>query len=149
MTYYIIGSTQTPGARYRYVEVEDESGIHRFTTSLAATESLAQWRGGTRLPIDKNLVGRFKARYAIEWEDVSTTEDRDHWIAGGALRITDRLTGELLGERIGYLLDTGMGSTDGYRSPWSWARAYSAACPGISDHNRVFVEKVLKPAKDE
>jgi hypothetical protein len=86
-------------------------------------------------------------RYGVTWEDISTREDREHWIAGGALKIIDLQTQDVIAERIGYLLDPGQGSTAGFRDPWSWARSYTRACPPIAQHNHAFVAKVLKPTR--
>lgn len=146
--YYLIGSNDA-ASRYRFVEVMQGDKKHRFTTPLTAAVSREYWtKGGGKVPIESTVEGDFSALYAIEWKDISTKEDRDSWIAGGALRITNRKTGELLGERIGYLYETGFGSTAGQRSPWSWARYYAQSCPSVKEHNRIFVEKVLKPAKE-
>ena len=147
--YYLIGSSDLT-SRYRFVEAPNEKALFRFTTPLSAGKSYEYWtKGGGKVTIDAQKVDTFSARYAIEWRDISTKEDRDLWIAGGALRVTDRKTGEVLGERVGYLLETGFGSTAGQRSPWSWARYYAKSCPTVNEHNRIFVEKVLKPVRGE
>ena len=147
--YYLIGSSDL-SSQYRFVEAPTEKGKYRYTTPLNAAISYNYWtKGGGKVPINAEEIATFSARYAIEWKDISKEKDRDHWIAGGALRITDRSTGELLGERTGYLFDVGMGSTSGQRSPWPWARYYGESCPKISEHNRVFVEKILKPTQGE
>ena len=147
--YYLIGGSDLK-SRYKYVEAVSEKQKMRFTTPLSAEKSYEYWvKGGGTVGIESKAVDSFTSLYAIEWKDVSTKEDRDFWVAGGALRITDRKTGETLGERVGYLLETGFGSTAGQRSPWSWARYYAASCPSLNEHNRIFVEKVLKPIKGE
>ena len=147
--YYLIGSSDLT-SRYRFVEAPTEKFKLRFTTPLSAEKSREYWvKGGGKVIIESKDIETFSAQYAVEWQDVSTKEDRDSWIAGGALRVTDRKTGEILGERVGYLLETGFGSTAGQRSPWSWARYYAKSCPTLNEHNRIFVEKVLKPIKGE
>lgn len=147
--YYLIGSSDLV-SQYRFIEALTEQGKYRYTTSLNAAKSHDYWtKGGGKIPINVEEVAAFSARYAIEWKDISKKEDRDHWIAGGVLQIKDRSTGELLGERTGYLFEAGMGSTSRQRSPWPWARYYGKYCPSISEHNRVFVEKVLKPTRGE
>jgi hypothetical protein len=92
---------------------------------------------------------KFKARYALRYEDISTPEDRENWIAGGAIRILDQQTNEIVAERVGFLFDKGLGNTSGGRTPWSWARTYVPACPIVSEHNQVFAFKVLKPSAGE
>jgi hypothetical protein len=147
--YYLIGSSDLT-SRYQFVEAPSEKLKLRYSTPLSAANSYEYWvKGGGKVTIESKEIDSFSARYSVEWQDVSTKEDRDSWIAGGALRITDRKTGEVLGERVGYLFETGFGNTAGQRSPWSWARYYAKSCPTLNEHNRVFVEKVLKPNKGE
>jgi hypothetical protein len=147
--YYLIGSSDLT-SRYQFVEAPREKLKLRYSTPLSAASSYEYWvKGGGKVTIESKEIDSFSARYSVEWQDVSTREDRDSWIAGGALRITDRKTGEVLGERVGYLFETGFGNTAGQRSPWPWARYYAKSCPTLNEHNRVFVEKVLKPIKGE
>ena len=95
------------------------------------------------------------SRYAVTWEDISTEEDRKYWVAGGLLQVLDLRTNEVLGQRIGYLIEPGFGSDGGGRRPWLHARLTSsdrAACPPFRSQslvpiNRLFVEKVLKPGR--
>jgi hypothetical protein len=146
--YYLIGSSDF-SSRYRFVELISGSKKYKFWTPLSASISRQYWIRGSTVPIASNSINEFSSRYAVEWKDISTKEDRDLWIAGGSLLITDRKTNEVIAERIGYLLDTGLGSTAGQRSPWTWARHRGQACPAINEHNRAFVEKVLKPTREE
>jgi len=84
------------------------------------------------------------AQYGVEYEDISSRQDREHWIAGGSLRVIDTSTGEVLGERIGYLFDPALGNTKGGRGPWE-----AAMTCGNEDrkygHNARFVMRVLRP----
>jgi hypothetical protein len=147
--YYLIGSRDLT-SQYRFIEAPTESGKIRFTMPLDAETSYRYWtKGGGELPIEAEIVDSFSARYSVEWMDISGKDDRANWIAVGLLRIKDRETDEILGERTGYLFETGMGDTAGQRAPWPWARYYAKSCPSASEHNRVFVEKVLKPIKGE
>ncbi|MFO1412640.1 MAG: hypothetical protein U1F10_01760 [Burkholderiales bacterium] len=101
-----------------------------------------------------------RPRYGVTYEDISSGADRDHWIAGGSLRVLDLETGEVLAQRIGYMMDEGQGSTGAGRSPWLYAT--ENACPDFFDRFSVvvvrgpassvqsyqtydFVEKVLLP----
>lgn len=101
------------------------------------------------------------ARYGVTYEDISTREDRLHWIAGSALRVIDLATGEVMAERIGYMFDALQGNTDRGRQPWSYAA--DNACPAfdrdlpfrgaqhavtIKPYQTLdFVEKVLEPVR--
>jgi hypothetical protein len=98
-------------------------------------------------------------RYGVTYDDISTIEDRNLWIAGSSLRVVDLKTNEVIAERVGYMIDRGQGSDAGGRQPWYFA-AYNACSefPLIS-HNqphveqagqtRNFVEKVLKPISQQ
>ena len=91
-------------------------------------------------------------RYGITYDDISTHEDRTYWIAGSSLRIIDLQTGELMAERIGYMLDPLQGQ--GLHGSQPWLYAIQNACPPFQKINgrftqgsqtRNFVEQVLKP----
>lgn len=93
-----------------------------------------------------------RPRYGVTFDDISTREDRLHWIAGSSLRVIDLDKNEVIAERIGYMMDPGQGDTSGGRSPWLVAAAVS--CPGFHGPHAAsaqtgqtdrFVEKVLRP----
>jgi len=90
-------------------------------------------------------------RYGVTYEDISTREERDHWIAGSSLKVIDVQSGEVLTERIGYMIDRAQGSRARGRSPWLLAAGN--ACPSFGHSSSQpyqavrFVEKVLKPSK--
>jgi hypothetical protein len=99
-------------------------------------------------------VERSSARYGISWDDVSSQQDREMWIAGGSLKVIDLQTNEVVAERIGYMMDRGLGNKFNGRSPWMAAPAN--ACPPfrkadsgpfMSERNHAFIYKVLKPAE--
>jgi hypothetical protein len=95
------------------------------------------------------------ARYGITWDDVSTREDREKWVAGGSLKVIDLQTNEVIAERTGYMVDLGQGSESGGRSPWLLARR--TACPSFpagmhrypAADNVLFTLKVLKPTEEK
>jgi hypothetical protein len=90
-------------------------------------------------------------RYGVTYDDISTREDREYWIAGGSLKVIDLETHEVIAERVGYMMDRGQGNTSGERSPWLLAASH--ACPSFpvapggqpfkAYQSRDFVEKVL------
>jgi hypothetical protein len=92
-------------------------------------------------------------RYGVTFDDISTHEDREYWIAGSSLRVIDLQTGEVMAERIGYMMDPALGSKAHGRQQWLFA--LENACPAFprtgdnqprtSDQARNFVEQVLKP----
>jgi len=103
-------------------------------------------------------------RYGVSYDDISTREERDYWIAGSSLKVIDLKTNEMMAERIGYMMDRGQGYTSGGRAPWLLAADH--ACPGFQRNpNRPieaghgasaqeiqtedFVEKILKPKMEK
>lgn len=104
-----------------------------------------------RFSFERTPIDRYTARYGITWEDISTREDREMWIAGGVLKVIDLKTSEVIAQRIGYMIDKGQGSTAGFRTPWSFAQ--NTVCPSHSkgsplsylERTKPFVSKVLRP----
>ncbi len=104
-----------------------------------------------RFVLDKAPAPDPAPRYGVTYDDVSTREERDYWIAGSSLKVIDLKTNEVMAERIGYMMDRGQGNNSGGRSPWLLARDY--ACPSFPKtpggqpfamrQTRNFVEKVL------
>lgn len=91
-------------------------------------------------------------RYGVTYDDISTREERDFWIAGSSLKVIDLQTKEVMAERIGYMMDRGQGNTNSGRSPWLFAA--DNACPPFgsrygaaaqTNQTEKFVESVLKP----
>ena len=109
--------------------------------------------------IERRPIEKLAGRYGVTWDDISTREDREHWIAGGSLKVVDLQTNEVIAERVGYMLDRGQGNVGGGRQPWAYA--VQDACPefaretndsrrGRTRHEtRDFVLKVLQPSQGE
>lgn len=133
---------------YKFAEIADETGqsFYRYTTPMGKDESERISRnGGGTIPLEKVPVKARAARYGITWEDISTPEDREHWIAGSSLKIVDVNTNELMAERIGYMFDRALGDTSGGRSPWSAAR--DNACPPLNERTFYFFDRVIQPSR--
>ena len=105
--------------------------------------------------LDKSPQKTPAPRYGVTYDDISTREEREYWIAGSSLKVIDLQTNEVIAERIGYMVDRGQGNTSGGRSPWLFAanntcsnqfgnQQASSAQPYQATR---FVEKVLKPIK--
>jgi hypothetical protein len=111
--------------------------------------------------LDKTPASGLAPRYGVTYDDISTREEREYWIAGSSLKVIDLHTNEVIAERIGYMVDWAQGSNTGGRSPWLFAA--DNACPDFN-RNRLrrvpgpsgsaqagqtldFVEKALKPSK--
>ena len=126
---------RTPRSGFAFVETPNSAGpgvlVHRLDDD--------RWR------IVSEVSTQRRSRYAVERQDISTAEDRSHWVAGGRLAVIDLSTNEVLGERIGYVWDPGMGRGNGWTPAWMWAQPWS--CPRIrreASPDRLFVEKVLR-----
>lgn len=116
-------------------------------------------KGDLRFKLHKSPIESSTANYGITFDDISTFEDREYWIAGSSLKIINLKTNEIMAERIGYMLDLGQGSKRGGRSPWLYAA--DNACPSFFTKPRTsrsgpgslaqlyqaayFTEKVLRP----
>lgn len=156
-----VGSPSKP-IGYMYVEADDpvDGKRYRYTGSVKdVTHTSSVLTGGDgktkfvskeivlgRTPVDERM-----SRYGVTYEDISTHEEREHWIAGGVLKVIDLQTSEVIAERVGYMMDPGQGSMAGGRVPWLLATSH--ACPAFPGAHSVaqigqtdrFVEKVLKP----
>jgi len=137
------------GRRYRYVG--------RIEEPWQTNKSYS--KGFLRFVMDKSNPPDGPPRYGITYDDIATREEREHWMAGSSLKVLDLQTGEVVAERIGYMVDPGQGSTAGGRAPWLIAANY--ACPLFRRGNlppptngagnqggqtQYFVEQVLRPA---
>jgi hypothetical protein len=101
--------------RFRYVEsIDDADGKRcRYTGTMKlrpawTQEVIEKYRRdrGADPPedahwfqLERHPIERYSARYGITWDDVSTNEDRDHWVAGGSLKVIDLQTNEVIAER--------------------------------------------------
>jgi hypothetical protein len=165
------GKLQGVEVGYDYVEaIDPEDGKrYRYTGGLKEVEHVSSRMGGgdgvTKFKTMDFVMDRVPAtgpspRYGVTYDDISTRQEREHWIAGSSLRVVDLQTGEVIAERIGYLMDEGLGSRAGFRTPW--LRAASDACPSFQvasskapgfayqTHQTLrFVEKVLYPHKGD
>jgi len=132
------------GERYRYTAFIEQPGLADPAFSLRHF----------RVVLERTPAPALPPRYGVRHDDISTTEDRRHWIAGSSLKVIDLRTGEVIAERIGYMFDPGLGNDSGGRSPWLMAAAH--ACPAFGGRHPAqsqggqtvrFVEKVLLPRR--
>ena len=162
-----------PQVGYLYVEAVDKGDgkRYRYTASIrdvVHTDSVLMGGDGRTKFVTRDFVfDRVPApgpapRYAVTYDDISTREEREYWIAGSSLKVIDLQTHEVMAERIGYMMDGAQGSRAGARAPWFFAANH--ACPGFQKNPLIpvtrangggaseqagqtlfFVEKVLKP----
>ncbi|GKT00625.1 hypothetical protein AVKW3434_14570 [Acidovorax sp. SUPP3434] len=86
------------------------------------------------------------ARYAVSFENIINPADREYWIAGTTVMITDTKTQELIAKKTWYSFEPGFGSHAGNRQPWRFA----LTCPDIKGEEnhfptRFYVDQILKP----
>lgn len=145
---------------FLYVEAIDESDgkRYRYTGSIREYETLVGPISGPKRKIiakgyvvDRVLATGAAPRYGVTYSDISTMHDREFWIAGSSLKVVDLKTDDVIGERIGYMIDLKQGSQENFRSPWLLAA--SNACPAFRHkiafdqlgQTQEFVEKILRP----
>lgn len=147
---------------YEYVDLVDPAdGIrYRYTGHIEEPwqTNKSYSKGYTRFVAQRVPAVTQAPRYGVTYDDISTREEREYWIAGSSLTVVDLSTGEVIAERIGYTVDRSQGSQAGSRSPWLWA--LDNACPSLLEspgkasgpafsaatyRTARFVEKVLKP----
>ncbi|MFY8041629.1 MAG: hypothetical protein ACOVOD_01765 [Rhodoferax sp.] len=123
--------------------------LYHYVDSIEpGTSSYSRYtKAGVGKDLSQTPLAGAVSRYGVNWQDISTPEDRNFWIAGGKMQIFDLTTNEVIAERVGYVIDRGQGSKSGFRSPWSFAK--DTACPSLREHNVSFVTRVLKPIQGE
>lgn len=136
---YVDAVDPKDGQRYRYTGRMDEP----WKTNPQALE------GHRVFVLDKTLAPAPSPRYGVTYDDISTSGERDYWIAGSSLKVIDLQTNEVVAERVGYMWDPGQGGDSGGRSPWLMAER--TACPHRPnlDQTRNFVEKTLRPTQEK
>ncbi|MBL8379473.1 MAG: hypothetical protein JNM79_16510 [Burkholderiales bacterium] len=137
--------TVLPG--YRYVEAPSPE-----SSNANPTYPYVRWEG--REPTHRSYnreeaipIKALSSRYGIDWDDISTKEDRKYWIAGGRTRVIDLHTKEVIAERIGYWLDREQGGRVG---GMSWSNYGNVACPAFvntRDKTLEFLSQVLLSSK--
>ncbi|MBL0075976.1 MAG: hypothetical protein IPP41_08645 [Rhodocyclaceae bacterium] len=164
-----------PRRGYNYVEAIDpkDGKRYRYTGSnreVSHTTSILMGGDGKTtfttkdFVLDKVVVTGQTPRFGVTYDDISTREEREYWIAGSSLKVIDLQTNEVMAERIGYMMDRGQGNTSGGRSPWLLAAEH--ACPGFQRNQlrpvqpghgasaqqiqtEDFVEKILTPTLEK
>ncbi|MFN4265603.1 MAG: hypothetical protein ACK4F8_07655 [Aquabacterium sp.] len=166
-----------PRAGFKFVEAFDpKDGVrYRYTASKKAVRQMNLNHPNVQrllkenpsmdinvyeFVLDKVPAKGTRPRYGVTYDDISTREERDYWIAGSSLRVIDLETNEVMAERTGYMVDWAQGSRAGFRSPWLFAADH--ACPGFQwnpnfpvrnasgaqiSQTLIFVEQVLTPSK--
>ena len=157
---YVDAVDPKDGKRYRYTGSVKE--VTHTSSVLIGGDGKTQFKS-KEFALDRTLAPDPAPRYGVTYNDISTREERDYWIAGSSLKVIDLKTNEVMAERIGYMMDRGQGNNSGGRSPWLMAADHACpdfhrfpnpvvVMPGSSAQVRQaedFVEKVLKPKLDK
>jgi len=146
---YVEAVDPKDGKRYRYTGgMKQVTHVHHVTMGGDGKTTFQTMD----YVLDKVLAPGPAPRYGITYDDISTREEREYWIAGSSLRVIDLKTQEVMAERIGYMMDRAQGSDAGGRSPWLFAADH--ACPSFAPRHGStaqpyqtldFAESVLKP----
>lgn len=132
---------------YRYVEAFDlkDGQLYRYTGRVEEPwqHDKTYLKGYTRFVLDRVPITERTVRYGVKFEDISSREEREVWIAGSSLKVIDLQSHEVIAERIGYMVDWAQGSRAGQRSPWLFAA--ENACPQFGRH----LSRLTQPASTE
>ncbi len=146
------GERSLPRRGYRFVEIVDPQTHERFRGQLDT------YPPGTNLwvkPPKLTPISKSATRYALDYEDLLNSEDRELWVAGTKLRVIDKQSGEVIAELTRYVWDAGFGTSTTGRWPWQHANAVggSQACPDQlgtrDDISRKFVDTVIIPKQGD
>jgi hypothetical protein len=111
------------------------------------------------------------ARYALLVEDISTLEDRTHWVARGRLRLIEQESGEVVAEYVGFAANLGPGmqakspsrrweddtesgywneiESGGYWTETIWVpTGVTELCPNAAENPRMIVRSFLQKILD-
>jgi hypothetical protein len=95
--------------------------------------------------IEKTPISQSSARYAVSFVNPMNLEDREYWIAGTKITVTDTLTKEVLADYTAYSFETAFGSKAGGRQPWRFAKTCPSRVGWNGGSTRFFVDQILKP----
>lgn len=124
---------------YQFVDVTDADGaIYRYRLIKSELTELS-----------RELITGPPARYAISFVNMVDPADREKWIAGTKVLITDTATNEVIAEHTWFSIEPGQGSTAGFRSPWGFARTCPELKGWVGGPTRFFVDRVLKPKQEK
>ena len=151
----IAESTRTRPVVYGYRFIETLNPEHakdktkpqfvRYAYQRDGNDQIVRKDDSWKTPVEESRFEvELKSQYGYTWDDISTKEDREKWIAGGRLQIVELATAKVIAERIGYMREPGMGHKQFDRLTWLFAEKY--ACPEIDDtygKDRSLLNKVI------
>lgn len=153
---YVEATDLKDGKRYRYtgaMKVVGKQDANAYNIQVELKRNPNYDLNIYTFALDRVPAPGTPPRYGVTYDDISTREEREYWIAGSSLKVIDLKTNEVMAERIGYVVDPGQGNRYGGRAPWLIAAGY--ACPAFpkdagghpvqADQTRRLVVNVLKP----
>jgi hypothetical protein len=140
-----------PRIGYSYVEALDPKDRQRYRYTGRIEEpwqtDKSYLKGYMKFVLYKNIAPSDSApQYGVTYDDISTREEREYWIAGSSLKVIDLKNNEVIAERIGYMMDFYQGSNKGGRAPWLWATAH--ACPNFLRNFKTIYSSPISPSQD-
>lgn len=93
---------------------------------------------------DENVTKRL-SRYGYTWDDISTPEDRKYWVAGGRLRVVELDTGEVVAERVGYVIEPNFGATSSTFNQEPWLSAHFNRADQFHDYDPAWQTVCQRP----
>ncbi|MCW5238019.1 hypothetical protein [Verminephrobacter eiseniae] len=129
---------------YAFVDVKEDDGfVYRYRLNPQVLQ-------GLNIML-KNRLSDAMARYAISFRSITANPaDREQWVAGMTVLITDTKNSEVIAEKTWYSFERGFGDKSGWRSPWLFA----ITCPASAEEGspdyaiRLFVDQVLKSKQE-
>ena len=152
---YVEATDPKDGKRYRYTGVRKVVGRKDVTAPNVQLELKRNPKydlNNYAFALERSPATNPMPRYGVTYDDISTRDERDYWIAGSSLKVIDLQTNEVMAERIGYMMDRGQGDISGGRAPWLLAANNS--CPLFARNHgasaqpgqaRLFASSILKP----
>src|SRR6218665_2584961 len=129
---------------YAFVDVKEGDGfVYRYRLVREAPPELKS--------MSRERLSGATARYAISFRGITANPaDRDQWVAGMTVLITDTKNNEVIAEKTKYSFERGFGSKSGWRSPWLFSITFPELTEGESSRyaTRFFVDQVLKPKQE-
>lgn len=111
---------------FDFVEVAHPKEPGKYQQFLLVPDGESDTDGNPTHKVGQRTTSTSLARYGYTWDDISTKEDRHFWVAGGRLRVVDLETGEVVAERVGFVIEPKFGATSSTfnQTPWSNAHSY-------------------------
>lgn len=130
-------SSDRPG--FKFVDVFESNGsIYRYRLILPDAREMS-----------RELLSGKASRFAVSFINMTEPTDRQFWVAGTKVTITDTATREVMAEKVWWAIEPGQGDTSGERSPWAFARQCPSHIGWNGASTRFFVDQVLTPSKDK